>query len=111
MELRYEGSRTEPTDDKRNNDAVEQLLAGLPDLKDFGTAWANKAGAITIPAPARAELGLQVLAHWHVLGSPTLAVAILVGPRRNATETLEFLLNAGRDTDAAADAGEAVPPS
>jgi hypothetical protein len=111
MELRYGGSRTEPADDKRDNDAAGQLLAGLPDLKDFGSAWANKAGAVTIPALARGELGLPVLAHWHVLGSPTLGVAILIGPRRNATETLEFLLSAERDEDAAADAGEAAPPT
>lgn len=106
----YEGSRTEPPGDKDEDDAVEQLLAGLHDLKDYGTAWANKAGAITMPAPARAELRLQALAHWHVLGSPTLGMAILIGPRRNATETLEFLLNARRDADAAAGAGD-VPSS
>ncbi len=101
----------QPQDAKRDNDAVEQLLGALHDLKDFGTAWANKAGGITIPAPARAELELQALAHWHVLGSPALGVAILIGPRRNATETLEFLLSAGHDTEAATAAGEAVPPS
>lgn len=100
MDLQYEGSRTEPPDENRDDDAVEQLLGALHDLKDFGTAWANKAGGITMPAAARAELELQALAHWHVLGSPTLGVAILIGPRRNATETLEFLLSAGRDNDA-----------
>jgi hypothetical protein len=94
---RYEDGRTAPQDDNHDDDTVEKLLAGLNDLRDFGTAWANKAGAITIPAPARAELGLPALAHWHVLGSPTLGVAMLIGPRRSATETLAFLLNAGRD--------------
>jgi len=83
------------------------LLGALHDLKDFGTAWANKAGGITIPAPARAELGLETLAHWHVLGSPTLGIAILIGPRRNAAETLEFLLNAS----GGADGDEAIPSS
>lgn len=96
-------------DDKR--DGFEQLLGALHDLKDFGTAWANKAGGITIPAPARAELDLQALAHWHVLGSPTLGVAILIGPRRNATETLEFLLSARRNREAALNAGDEIPPS
>jgi hypothetical protein len=108
MELRYEGSRTEPPDEKHDDDAVGQLLAGLHDLKDFGTAWGNKAGAITIPAPARAELGLPALAHWHVLGSPTLGVAMLIGPRRTATETLEFLLNLRRDPNAGSGTGGVV---
>jgi len=87
---------------------VDQLAGALEDLKDFGTAWANKAGAITIPAPARSELDLQELAHWHVLGSPALGVAILIGPRRNAAETLEFLLTAShtKDIDSAAAAVE-----
>jgi hypothetical protein len=66
----------------------------MPDLKDFGSAWVTKSGAVTIPADARAELGLVPLAHLHVLGSPTLGVGVVVGLRRNAAETLAFLLSA-----------------
>ncbi len=64
----------------------------LVDLKDFGTGWANKSGAITLPAQARQELGLPTASHWHVMGSPALRFAILVAPRQDARDTLEFLL-------------------
>jgi hypothetical protein len=95
---RYEDTRTEPRDDNENpQEAIDRLLAALSDLKDFGSGWANKAGAITIPAAARLELELPAMAHWHVLGSPALGVAILVGPRRTAVETLEFLLKPADD--------------
>lgn len=69
------------------------LLEALGDVEDYGTAWATKAGAVTIPAPARSVLGLPELSHWRVMGSPELSVAILIGPRRSAAETLSFLLS------------------
>jgi bifunctional DNA-binding transcriptional regulator/antitoxin component of YhaV-PrlF toxin-antitoxin module len=62
-------------------------------VQDYGTAWATKAGGVTIPAPARSELGLPEQSHWHVMGSPELGLAILIGPRRSAEETLRFLLD------------------
>lgn len=93
----YEGTRTDSPDDTTSDAAAKQLMAALGDLKDYGTGWANKSGAVTIPAPARADLGLPVLSHWRVMGSPALGIAVLVGPRRSAPETLEFLLTAERD--------------
>ena len=72
--------------------AVERLLAALPDLEDYGTAWANKAAGVTLPKPARDTLDLPIETHWRVMGSPGLGIAILVGPRRNATDSLRFLL-------------------
>lgn len=90
----YEGSRTEPQDDTPYQNSVDQLADALHDLKDFGTAWANSAGGVTLPAVARKDLKLEPSTNWHVLGSPALGVAILIGPRRKPSETLEFLLAA-----------------
>lgn len=104
----YEGRRTEAAHDIDDGEAVRQLIAALPDLKDFGTAWVTKAGAVTIPANARAELGLSPLQHLHVLGSPSLGIAIVVGTRRNAADTLAFLLDV---PPTAASAGAADEPS
>lgn len=77
---------------------MDEFLGALDDLRDYGTAWANKAGGLTIPAPARAELGLDESSHWHVMGSPMLGIAILVAPRRTARETLGFLLEGTEST-------------
>lgn len=103
----YEGSRTEPQDDIAYQNAVDRLAEALHDLKDFGTAWASSAGGVTLPAGARKDLKLEPSAHWRVLGSPALGVAILIGARRNPTETLEFLLAAGPGDEPAT---EDVPP-
>ena len=46
-----------------------------------------------MPASARKELALDAPAHWRLLGSPELELALLVGPRRSATDTLAFLLS------------------
>lgn len=107
----YEGRRTEGDQHAYDDEAVQRLIAALPDLKDFGTVWVNKAGAITIPAPARAELGLGALDHLHVIGSPMLGVAIVVGPRRSARETLEFLLGVPSRREHAAPATKSVDVS
>jgi hypothetical protein len=45
-----------------------------------------------MPVQARKELSLDTPAHWRVLGSPELGIALVIGPRRSAGETLEFLL-------------------
>ena len=73
---------------------VDEFLGALDDLRDYGTAWANKAGGLTIPAPARAELGiLDESSHWHVMGSPLLGIATSKLPARlRQEETLGFLL-------------------
>jgi hypothetical protein len=75
-------------------DAITLLAEALSELVDYGTAWANKAGAVTIPASARDELGLNSPDHWRVFGSPALGVALVIGPRRSPRESLEFLLRA-----------------
>jgi hypothetical protein len=68
------------------------FLDALEGLVDYGTAWANKAGAVTVPARAREALGLDSAADWHVFGAPPLGVAILVGPRRSARASLAAVL-------------------
>ena len=83
--------RTEPAAAAPRGDPVG-LIAAVDDLIDYGTAWANKAGGITIPAQARGELGLTSVSHWRIFGSPSLGIAILVGPRRTASDSLGFLL-------------------
>lgn len=47
---------------------------------------------MTMPASARKELTLDTPAHWRLLGSPELGLALVVGPRRSAADSLEFLL-------------------
>lgn len=74
------------------SDAISLLVDALTELVDYGTAWANKAGAVTIPAPARDELGLTSPDHWRVFGSPALGVALVIGPRRSPRDSLEFML-------------------
>jgi hypothetical protein len=74
--------------------AAKELLSALADLEDYGTARATKNGAVTMPAQARAELGLPADTHWQVLGSPALGVAIVVGRPAQPSETLRILLEA-----------------
>lgn len=89
LESRYERLRTGT---KTRNEAIAELIAALPDLADYGTVAVNVGGGLTIPAAARRALDLETPAQWRVLGSPSLGVALVVGPRRSAAETLEFLL-------------------
>jgi hypothetical protein len=64
----------------------------VPDLTDYGTVSVNPGGGMTVPAAARKALALKTPAHWRLLGSPELGLALIVGPRRSAADTLEFLL-------------------
>src|ERR1700679_2567801 len=91
--------RTEPAS-ATSQASPAALIAALADLIDYGIAWANKAGAITIPAQAREELGLASTAHWRIFGSPALGIAVLVGPRRTASDALGFLLEEDPDESA-----------
>jgi len=45
-----------------------------------------------MPAEARNALGLPSQTHWRVFGVPRLGVAVIVGPRQGARESLDFLL-------------------
>jgi hypothetical protein len=56
--------------------------------------WVNQGGGMTVPAAARRELSLDTPGHWRLLGSPELGLALFVGPRRSAADTLQFLLAA-----------------
>lgn len=91
-ESEYERLRT---DTKTRNEAIAELVAALPDLADFGTVTVNDGGGLTIPAAARRSLALETPAQWRVLGSPSLGLALVVGPRHSAAETLAFLLGDG----------------
>ncbi len=64
----------------------------MPDLTDYGTVSVNSGGGMTVPAAARKALALETPAHWRLLGSPELGLALIVGPRRSAADTLQFLL-------------------
>jgi hypothetical protein len=88
------GRRTETQNPQQSDEPASALLDALEDLTDFGSAWANKAGGMTMPSQARTALGLPALSHWHVFGSPSLGIAVVIGPRRSAREALEFLLGA-----------------
>lgn len=92
QESEYERIRT---DTKTRNEAIAELLAALPDLADYGTVTVNDGGGLTIPAAARRSLALETPAQWRVLGSPSLGLALVVGPRHSAAETLAFLLGTG----------------
>ena len=92
QETGYERLRT---DTNTRNEAIAELVAALPDLADYGTVTVNDGGGLTIPAAARRSLGLGTPAQWRVLGSPSLGLALVVGPRRSAAETLAFLLRGG----------------
>jgi hypothetical protein len=95
MDLRIHGNLRKRSDglNAASSSDVQALVAALGDLKDYGTGWATKSGSVTIPSQARTELSLPALSHWHVMGSPRLGVALLVGPRRKPLDTLEFLLS------------------
>jgi hypothetical protein len=73
---------------------VQELLSALGDLADYGTARATKNGTVTMPVQARSELGLPPEAHWHILGSPELGVAIVVGRPEEPSDTLRVLIDA-----------------
>ena len=92
-------SRRTETNADADTGAVEQLLAALDDLVDYGTAWSNREGGITVPARARDALGLPKLENWRIFGSPELGIAILLGPRRSAHESLAFSLSREPDED------------
>jgi hypothetical protein len=92
QESEYERLRT---DTKTQDEAIAELIAAVPDLADYGTVTVNKGGGLTIPAAARRSLRLETPAQWRVLGSPSLGLALVVGPRRSAAETLAFLLGDG----------------
>lgn len=72
---------------------VASLLDAMPDLEDYGTAWANRAYGVTIPKAAREKLELPAEANYHLMGSPGLRLALLIAPRRSTAETLQFLLD------------------
>jgi hypothetical protein len=83
------------TPSKGQNDlAAQGLLSALADLEDYGTARSTKTGAVTMPAQARSELRLPADAHWQVLGSPALGIAIVIGRPARPSDTLRILLDA-----------------
>ena len=86
-----------PTEPSAAVEPARALIDALGALSDYGTAWANKAGAITMPSQARRDLRLPTLSHWRVFGSASLGVAVIVGPRQSPEESLEFLLRAQPD--------------
>lgn len=88
-------------------DPIANLLAGIDDLVDHGTVWANTAGAVTMPARARRELGLRPEAHWRVFGSASLGMALVVCPSQDPADALANLLR-GTSTFVGATSSHAV---
>jgi len=52
---------------------------------------------MTMPSEARRDLRVPALSHWRVFGSPRLGIAVIVGPRRDPRESLEFLLRSASE--------------
>ena len=61
-------------------------------MRDYGTVSPTRTGAMTMPIQAREQIGLPLDAPWRVFGSVSLELVVVVGPRRDPKDSLEFLL-------------------
>ncbi len=59
--------------------SLDQLLAALPDLAEYGTATVRSKGQITIPTEMRSALRLEDSKYLFLWGSPSLRLALILG--------------------------------